>query len=127
MPQNDTFTGPSGGQAGNTQAGQQPSAAGYGDAGQQRQFDSTSGEQMGGGSDTARFAEQIREDMMVHDADGNHIGTVDSCEGDRIKLTRKDSADGQHHYVPLSQVAGIEGDTVRLASRGDDSFGMNAE
>ena len=132
--QGGTFTGPSGGQAGNSQAGfgetQQsganPEGAGYAESGQQSQFERPSG-QMGGGTDTARFAEQIREDMKVCGPDGEQIGTVDSCEGDRIKLTRADSPDGQHHFVPLSQVEGIEGDTVRLRTRGDTDFGMNAE
>lgn len=46
----------------------------------------------------------IREHMEVVGSDGLHIGTVDHVEGDRIKLTRKDSPDGAHHYVPLSDV-----------------------
>ncbi len=112
------------------QQGTQPSGAnaegsGYVESGQQRQFEQPSG-QMGGG-DTARFAEQIREDMKVCGADGAEIGTVDRVEGERIKLTKADSPDGEHHYIELSQVDEIEGDTVRLSERGDTQFGMNAE
>lgn len=116
------------GQQGGTQpsgAGQQ--GAGYAESGQQRQFEQSGG-QMGSGSSTgAQFAEQIREDMKVCGPDGEEIGTVDAVEGERIKLTKADSSDGEHHYIELSQVDGIEGDTVRLSGRGDTQFGMNAE
>ena len=36
-------------------------------------------------------ASNIREHMEVIGADGVHVGTVDHVEGDRIKLTKKDS------------------------------------
>jgi hypothetical protein len=36
----------------------------------------------------------IREHMEVIGADGVYIGTVDKVEGQRIKLTRKDSGEG---------------------------------
>ncbi|MFA7603988.1 MAG: DUF2171 domain-containing protein [Novosphingobium sp.] len=84
------------------------------------------GQQAGGSATTGRFADQIREHMEVIDADGRHCGTVDHCEGDRIKLTRSDSPTGAHRYVPLTLVAGIEGDKVRLRERGDNVFGMES-
>jgi hypothetical protein len=94
---------------------------------QQQQFDTQgSGQQGGGMPGDNRFAEHIREHMEVVDDSGRHCGTVDHIEGDRIKLSRKDSSDGQHHYVQLSQVAGIEGDKVRLRVRGDNDFGMES-
>ena len=71
--------------------------------------------QQGGATGTSRFNEQIAQHMEVVDQSGQHLGTVDSIDGDRIKLTRKDSSDGQHHYVQLSQVQGIEGGRVRLS------------
>jgi hypothetical protein len=64
----------------------------------------------------------ITEHMNVIGADGVHLGTVDHVDGDRIKLTKEDSAQGpdgegaRHHYVPLGLVADIEGDTVRLSA-----------
>lgn len=65
----------------------------------------------------------IREDMEVIGADGVHIGTVDRVEGDRIKLTKKDSGqgshEGHHHYISLGLVAIVEGDRVRLSANGD--------
>ena len=44
---------------------------------------------------------------------------MDQVEGDRIKLTRKDSGMGHqdhHHYLPLGLVAEVEGDRVRLSA-----------
>lgn len=71
---------------------------------------------------------QIREHMEVIGADGVHVGTVDKVEGDRIKLTRKDSGaqiegasgehEGHHHFISLGLVAGVEGDQVRLSTTG---------
>jgi hypothetical protein len=67
--------------------------------------------------------------MKVIGADGVHVGTVDHVDGDRIKLTKKDSgADveggqgshaGHHHYISKGLIADIEGDTVRLSANAD--------
>ncbi|HEU0042986.1 DUF2171 domain-containing protein [Sphingomonas sp.] len=71
---------------------------------------------------------QIQEHAEVIGADGVHLGTVDKVEGQRIKLTKKDSgaqiegAEGHsdhHHYIPLGLVAAVEGDTVRLSAKAD--------
>lgn len=101
-----------------------PQGGGQPQSGQQQQFDAQGSGQQGGASGDSRFADQIREDQQVVDAQGNHVGTVDRVQGDQIKLTRSDSADGEHHYVQLSQVAGIEGDKVRLRERGDNDYGQ---
>ncbi len=65
----------------------------------------------------------IREHMEVIGADGVHIGTVDKVEGQRIKLTRKDSGQGSHkghhHFIPASLIAEVEGDKVRLSAKAD--------
>jgi hypothetical protein len=65
----------------------------------------------------------IREHMEVIGADGVHIGTVDKIEGQRIKLTRKDSGEGSHkghhHFIPTGLVAEVEGDKVRLSANSD--------
>lgn len=70
-------------------------------------------------ADTSR----IREHMEVIGADGVHVGTVDRVEGDRIKLTTKDSGKGahrgHHHYIAASLVADVEGDKVRLSANAD--------
>ena len=72
---------------------------------------------------------QIKEHMDVIGADGVHVGTVDHVEGDRIKLTKKDSgADveegqgshaGHHHFISKGLIADIEGDKVRLSANAD--------
>ncbi|MPY65189.1 DUF2171 domain-containing protein [Deinococcus sp. SDU3-2] len=54
------------------------------------------------------------EHMQVKDVNGEHVGTVDHVEGDQLKLTRTDSPDGQHHYVPLSQVESMDDVAVYL-------------
>jgi hypothetical protein len=66
--------------------------------------------------------EQIREHMMVHaqgqgsmnGVEGEHVGTVDYVEGDRIVLTKNDSPDGKHHSISFNFVDRVEGNTVFL-------------
>ncbi len=73
----------------------------------------------------------IREHMEVIGADGVHVGTVDRVEGDRIKLTKKDSGEGSHkghhHYIPASLVAEVEGDRVRLSANSDVAVSFEEE
>lgn len=60
-------------------------------------------------------ASQIREHMKVVGSDGQHVGTVDKVEGDRIKLTKNDpQAGGQHRYIPLDAVASVDQNAVQL-------------
>jgi len=67
--------------------------------------------------------DDIREHMQVIGADGVPLGTVDRVEGDRIKLTKKDSGfgshEGHHHFISRGLVAGVEGDVVRLSANAD--------
>jgi hypothetical protein len=55
---------------------------------------------------------RIKEHMEVADANGRHLGTVDELDGDTIKLTRSDSSDGAHHYIPFDSVDRIEDNRV---------------
>jgi len=50
----------------------------------------------------------VRERMDVIGSCGNKLGVVDHVEGDRLKLTKNDSPDGQHHYVPASWIAHVD-------------------
>jgi hypothetical protein len=96
--------------------GEQSGGAGQaGDQGQARQFDQSSG-QFGAGQSGAegKLSDQIREHMEVIGEDGESLGRVDSLDGERIKLTRADSEDGQHHFINCSDVAGIENNQVHL-------------
>ncbi len=73
------------------------------------------------------FASQIAEHMEVVGNDGQHVGTVDKVEGNRIKLTKKDDPDGSgqhHHFIPLGAVDAVQGGKVQLnmpanAAKGD--------
>lgn len=58
----------------------------------------------------------ITEHMEVVDASGTHIGTVDAVSDGEIKLTRNDSVDGQHHYVPMSAADRVEDGRLILAT-----------
>ena len=58
---------------------------------------------------------QVKEHMEVVCSMGGHVGTVDHMDGNRIKLAKNDaSAGGQHHYLPLSAVAGVEAGKLKL-------------
>jgi hypothetical protein len=74
---------------------------------------------------------EIKEHMEVIGADGVHVGTVDKLEGNRIKLTKKDSGEGSHkghhHYIDRGLVAGVEGSKVRLSANGAVAFAMEEE
>ena len=73
----------------------------------------------------------IREHMEVIGADGVHVGTVDKVEGDRVKLTKKDSGqsghEGHHHYISRGLVADVEGEQVRLSANADVALTFEEE
>jgi hypothetical protein len=59
---------------------------------------------------------EIRENMRVLSSDGQPIGEVDHLEdNDTIKLKRKDSIDGRHHYLSVDHVMRVEDDAVVLS------------
>ena len=66
---------------------------------------------------------QIKEHAEVIGADGVHVGTVDAIDGNRIKLTKRDSGQGSHkghhHYIDGGLVAMVEDGTVRLSANAD--------
>ena len=57
---------------------------------------------------------RIKEHMEVTDIDGQHVGTVDEVEGETIKLTKTDSASGQHRMIPLDAVEKIDDNRIYL-------------
>ena len=68
---------------------------------------------------------EIREHMEVLGADGEHVGTVDHMDNGRIKLTKSDAADGQHHYLDTALVDHVD-EHVHLnvsAEEAMDEFG----
>jgi hypothetical protein len=68
---------------------------------------------------TVMSLSKIQEHMEVVCSHGMHVGTVDHVEGDRIKLTRNGSTDGQHHVIPTSIVARVD-DKVHLSKSGSE-------
>jgi hypothetical protein len=75
--------------------------------------------------------DDVKEGMEVIGADGVHVGTVDRVEGDKIKLTKKDSGqgghEGHHHTLSKGLVAEVEGDKVRLSANADVAIGFEEE
>ncbi|WP_375291892.1 DUF2171 domain-containing protein [Qipengyuania sp.] len=57
---------------------------------------------------------RIKEHMEVTDHAGRHLGTVDEVEDERIKLTKSDSADSFHHYIPLEQMDRVDDNRLYL-------------
>ena len=67
---------------------------------------------------------QIKEHMAVVGSDGKRVGTVDHIDDDdQIKLTRGDSADGEHHFVPLDWVDRVD-DVIHLNKASVDVASM---
>ncbi|HWL82909.1 MAG TPA: DUF2171 domain-containing protein [Roseomonas sp.] len=54
----------------------------------------------------------IREHMPVLDCNGQNIGTVDKLDAGRIKLTASGSRDGQHHFLPLSEISAVDEEKI---------------
>ena len=72
----------------------------------------------------------IREHMEIIGKDGAHVGTVDRVEGNRIKLTKKDSAAGHeshHHFIDLQLVGAVEGNIVKLSINADAALKFEQE
>ncbi len=61
---------------------------------------------------------QIREHMDVLCSTGCKIGRVDHVQGNEIKLTKNDSPDGMHHFIPMSMVDHVD-EHVHLSMPGD--------
>ncbi len=50
----------------------------------------------------------IKDGMDVIASCGKKVGVVDRVEGNAIKLTRKDSPDDQHHFVPTGWIGRVD-------------------
>lgn len=66
----------------------------------------------------------VREKMQVYGADNVYVGTVDGVENGEIKLTRKDSPDGKHHFIMLDAVEGVIGNRVLLSQSSNQAQQM---
>ena len=63
-------------------------------------------------------ASQIKEQMEVKDSDGKHLGTVDSLEGERVKI----ASGGMHHFIDLDVVQNVKDGVVRLTQTKDEAM-----
>ena len=59
----------------------------------------------------------IQERMEVVDANDQHIGIVQSVEGDRINLVKNDALDPRHPYIEKNQVAAVAENKVTLSQK----------
>ncbi|MGE5157244.1 MAG: DUF2171 domain-containing protein [Gemmatimonas sp.] len=57
--------------------------------------------------------EEIKEHMEIVGNDGRHVGTVDHVENSELKLSKSDTPDGMHHFLPLANVEYVD-DRVHL-------------
>ena len=57
---------------------------------------------------------RIKEHMEIAGKNGQHVGTVDEVDGDRIKMTRTDSDDSRHHFIDMDLVDRIEDNRIYL-------------
>lgn len=75
-------------------------------------------------------ASKIEEHAEIVGSDGQHVGTVDHLDGQRIKLTKNDpAAGGEHHFIHLDSVASIESGKVKLnrtAAQAKDEWSVEA-
>ncbi len=71
---------------------------------------------------TSGVQSKIKEHMVVDGSDGQGVGKVDHVTGTDIKLTKHDSTDNKHHLIPLSWVASVEGDKVKLSKTSEQAM-----
>jgi hypothetical protein len=55
-----------------------------------------------------RKVSDIQPQMEVISSCGCTMGKVDRMDGNAIKLTRNDSPDGQHHFIPANWVESVD-------------------
>lgn len=58
---------------------------------------------------------QVRPQMDVIGSDGIKVGVVDHVDGNRIKLAKSGSRDGEHHYVAEADIVRVD-EHVHLSS-----------
>ena len=76
------------------------------------------------GGDSQIYSTDIKKHSEVVGADGSHVGTVDGVEYGEIKLTRKDSPDGKHHFISMDLVKSIDGNKVVLSDTAEQAKQM---
>lgn len=72
------------------------------------------------GCGSAKGVADIQPHMSVISSCGCTMGKVDHMDGNAIKLTKNDSPDGQHHFVPASWVDHVD-NHVHLTKNADET------
>lgn len=75
---------------------------------------------MGDSCGATRSVSEIQPHMAVISSCGCTMGKVDHLEGGAIKLTKGDSPDGQHHFVPTAWVDKVD-EHVHLNKNADET------
>jgi hypothetical protein len=65
----------------------------------------------------------VKEHMSVYASCGKKVGVVDHVEGGAIKLTKSDSPDGQHHFIPAAWVGRVHEGHVHLTKNSVETEG----
>jgi hypothetical protein len=65
----------------------------------------------------------IKERMEVYASCGKKVGVVDHVVGNAIQLTKGDSPDGQHHFIPTAWVGRVHEDHVHLTKNSVETEG----
>lgn len=81
----------------------------------------------GVGCGSARGTTDIRPHMAVISSCGCTVGKVDHLEGGAIKLTKADSPDGQHHFVPASWVDHVDNHVHLTKTAAETKAGWKAD
>ena len=71
----------------------------------------------------------IKEHMEVVGSDGQHVGTVDHLDGQRIKLTKTDlAAGGEHHFIHVDSIESVAEKVTlnRTAAEAKDEWGVES-
>ncbi|GAA0312661.1 hypothetical protein GCM10009087_23500 [Sphingomonas oligophenolica] len=64
---------------------------------------------------------KVSQHMEVVGSDGEHVGTVDKVQGDRILLTKNDAdAGGRHHSIPSRWIQSVD-DKVTIRKTAEDA------
>ncbi len=80
-------------------------------------------EEMGSAGESAFDMESITPGLKVYsksldedsDEEEDRVGTIDHMEGSRyIKLTKNDSIDGKHHWIPIEWIDRVDSEAVYL-------------
>jgi hypothetical protein len=69
----------------------------------------------------------IKEHMCVIASCGKKVGVVDGVEGNAIKLTKKDSPDGQHHFIPTGWVERVDSHVHLAKNSRETELGWKTE